>query len=77
MEAATTSALGGSLGIALGYLVSLGINQILPLFTASLGVEMSVSPSFDAAAVAFIILGGHRRAVRRSARQTRCTAQSH
>ena len=58
VEAATTSALGGSLGIALGYLVSLGINQILPLFTASLGVEMSVSPSFDAAAVAFMISVG-------------------
>jgi len=58
VEAATTSALGGSLGIALGYLMSLGINQILPLFTASLGVDMSVSPSFDAAAVAFVISVG-------------------
>ena len=56
VEAATTSALGGALGIALGYIVSMGANKVLPMFTN--GTTVTVSPSFNSIAVAFGISVG-------------------
>ncbi len=56
VEAATTSALGGVLGIALGYLVSMAANRILPMLAS--GVDVTVSPSFNSIAVAFGISVG-------------------
>ena len=50
-EAATTSALGGTLGIVLGYIVSAIANQVLPMFTD--GMDITVSPSFNSIAAAF------------------------
>ena len=54
VEAATTSALGGALGIALGYIVSMGANKVLP----TSGTTVTVSPSFNSIAVAFGISVG-------------------
>ena len=51
VEAATTSALGGVLGIVLGYIVSMAANHILPMISSSIAV--TVSPSFNSIAVAF------------------------
>ena len=56
VEAATTSALGGALGIVLGYLVSMAANRILPMVTE--GTNITVSPSFNSIAVAFGISVG-------------------
>ena len=56
VEAATTSALGGVLGIALGYIVSMVANRLLPMFTS--GTTVTVSPSFNSIAVAFGISVG-------------------
>ena len=56
VEAATTSALGGVLGIALGYAVSMAANKLLPMFTS--GTDITVSPSFNSIAVAFGISVG-------------------
>jgi len=50
-EAATTSALGGTLGIILGYIVSAAANQVLPMLTD--GMDVTVSPSFNSIAAAF------------------------
>ena len=55
-EAATTSALGGVLGIGLGYLLSALANKILPLVMSDM--EMTVSPSLGSVAVAFGISVG-------------------
>ena len=55
-EAATTSALGGVLGIGLGYLLSAFANRILPLVMSDM--EMTVSPSLGSVAVAFGISVG-------------------
>ena len=55
-EAATTSALGGVLGIGLGYLFSALANRILPLVMSDM--EMTVSPSLGSVAVAFGISVG-------------------
>ena len=55
-EAATTSALGGVLGIGLGYLFSALATKLLPLVIT--GMEMSVVPSLDSVAVAFGISVG-------------------
>ena len=51
VEAATTSALGGVLGIVLGYIVSMAANHILPMISSS--IDVTVSPSFNSIAVAF------------------------
>ena len=56
VEAATTSALGGILGIALGYVVSMVANRILPMLAS--GTDITVSPSFNSIAVAFGISVG-------------------
>ena len=56
VEAATTSALGGVLGIALGYAVSMAANRLLPMLTS--GTDVTVSPSFNSIAVAFGISVG-------------------
>ena len=56
VEAATTSALGGVLGIALGYIVSMAANKLLPMLAS--GVDVTVSPSFNSIAVAFGISVG-------------------
>ena len=56
VEAATTSALGGFLGIVLGYVVSMAANRILPMVAS--GVDVTVSPSFNSIAVAFGISVG-------------------
>ena len=56
VEAATTSALGGVLGIALGYVVSMAANRILPMFMSD--INITVSPSFNSIAVAFGISVG-------------------
>ena len=47
---------GGALGIALGYIVSMGANKVLPMFTS--GTTVTVSPSFNSIAVAFGISVG-------------------
>ncbi len=51
VEAATTSALGGVLGIVLGYIVSMAANHILPMVSSD--IDVTVSPSFNSIAVAF------------------------
>ena len=51
IEAATTSALGGLVGIALGYLVSAIANQILPMVLTDM--ELTVSPSLSSVVIAF------------------------
>ena len=51
-EAATTSALGGTLGIILGYIVSAIANQILPMFMTD-GMNVTVSPSLNSIVAAF------------------------
>ena len=56
VEAATTSALGGALGIALGYVVSMAANRVLPMLAS--GTDITVSPSFNSIAVAFGISVG-------------------
>ena len=56
VEAATTSALGGALGIALGYVVSMAANKVLPMLAS--GTDITVSPSFNSIAVAFGISVG-------------------
>ena len=55
-EAATTSALGGVLGIGLGYLFSALATKLLSLVIT--GMEMLVVPSLDSVAVAFGISVG-------------------
>ena len=56
VEAGVTSALGGCLGIVLGYVVSMAANHILPMVAS--GVDVTVSPSFNSIAVAFGISVG-------------------
>ena len=56
VEAATTSALGGVLGIVLGYIVSMAANRILPMISSS--IDVTVSPSFNSIVVAFGISAG-------------------
>ena len=55
-EAATTSALGGALGIVLGYIVSAAANRVLPLLMSD--TSITVSPSFNSIVVAFGISAG-------------------
>ena len=52
-EAAATSALGGVLGIGLGYLLSAVANHILPMVLTDM--TLTVSPSIGSVAVAFSI----------------------
>ena len=56
VEAATTSALGGVLGIALGYVISQAANRVLPMFMN--GTDITVIPSFNSIVVAFGISVG-------------------
>ena len=56
VEAATTSALGGVLGIALGYVMSMVANRVLPMFMTD--TTVTVSPSFNSIVVAFGISVG-------------------
>ena len=56
IEAALTSALGGVIGIGLGYLVSMAANQILPLILTDM--ELTVSPSLGSVGIAFGISVG-------------------
>ena len=56
VEAAPTSALGGVLGIVLGYIVSMAANRVLPMISSS--IDVTVSPSFNSIAVAFGISVG-------------------
>ena len=53
-EAATTSALGGLIGILLGYLISAGVNQIMTITKAG----MTIQPSVGSMIVAFGISVG-------------------
>ncbi len=55
-EAATTSALGGVLGIGLGYLLSAVANRILPMVLTDM--TLTVSPSLGSVVVAFSISVG-------------------
>ena len=55
-EAATTSALGGLLGIALGYLFSALANRVIPLLVSDM--ELTVAPSMTSVLVAFGISVG-------------------
>ena len=55
-EAAATSALGGVLGIGLGYLLSAVANRILPMVLTDM--TLTVSPSLDSVVVAFSISVG-------------------
>ena len=55
-EAAATSALGGVLGIGLGYLLSAVANRILPMILTDM--TLTVSPSLGSVAVAFGISVG-------------------
>ena len=56
IEAAATSALGGVLGIGLGYLLSAAANRILPMVLTDM--TLTVSPSIGSVAVAFSISVG-------------------
>ena len=56
VEAGTTSALGGLLGIGLGYLVSAAANALLPMLLTDM--ELTVSPSAGSVAMAFGISVG-------------------
>ena len=56
VEAATTSALGGVLGIVLGYIVSMAANRSLPMISSD--IDVTVSPSFNSIVVAFGISVG-------------------
>ena len=51
VEAATTSALGGVLGIVLGYIVSMAANHVLPMISSD--IDVTVSPSFNSIVAAF------------------------
>ena len=53
VEAATTSALGGTLGIAIGYLISTALNMVLPILVSDM--NLSVQPSLSSILVAFSI----------------------
>lgn len=55
-EAATTSSLGGALGIGLGYLLSAVANKIIPMVMTDM--EMTVTPSLTSVVVAFGISVG-------------------
>ena len=55
-EAAATSALGGVLGIGLGYLLSAAANRILPMVLTDM--TLTVSPSLGSVVVAFSISVG-------------------
>ena len=55
-EAAATSAMGGSVGILLGYVLSAVANRVLPLLVGDMG--LTVSPSLSSVAVAFGISAG-------------------
>ena len=55
-EAAVTSALGGVIGIAMGYLLSALANQVLPLVLSDM--ELTVAPSMTSVLVAFGISVG-------------------
>ena len=55
-EAAATSALGGALGIGLGYLLSAVANRILPMVLTDM--TLTVSPSLGSVVVAFSISVG-------------------
>ena len=50
IEASMTSALGGVIGIVLGYLVSAAANQVLPLLLTDMDLTISPSPSSVAVA---------------------------
>ena len=56
IEASMTSALGGVIGIVLGYLVSAAANQVLPLPLTDM--DLTISPSPSSVAVAFGISAG-------------------
>ena len=56
IEASMTSALGGVIGIVLGYLVSAAANQVLPLLLTDM--DLTISPSLSSVAVAFGISVG-------------------
>ena len=56
VEAATTSALGGTLGIAIGYLISTALNMVLPMLVSDM--NLSVQPSLSSILVAFSISVG-------------------
>ena len=56
IEASMTSALGGVIGIVLGYLVSAATNQVLPLPLTDM--DLTISPSPSSVAVAFGISAG-------------------
>lgn len=56
VEAATTSALGGTLGIAIGYLISTALNMVLPILVSDM--NLSVQPSISSILVAFSISVG-------------------
>ncbi|GJN65572.1 ABC transporter permease [Faecalibacterium gallinarum] len=56
VEAATTSALGGTLGIGIGYLISTVLNVFLPM--AIPDMNLSVQPSLSSILVAFSISVG-------------------
>ena len=56
IEASMTSALGGVIGIVLGYLVSAAANQVLPLLLTDM--DLTISPSLTSVAVAFGISVG-------------------
>ena len=56
IEASMTSALGGVIGIVLGYLVSAAANQVLPLLLTEM--DLTISPSPSSVAVAFGISAG-------------------
>ena len=56
IEASMTSALGGVIGIVLGYLVSAAANQVLPLLLTDM--DLTISPSPSSVAVAFGISVG-------------------
>ena len=66
-EAATTSALGGLIGIVLGYGVSAAASPLVAALMGDTNMSISPSPRFGGGGVRGV--GGHRRSVRLPARQ--------
>ena len=75
VEAGTTSALGGFIGIVLGYGLSAAATAVVPLVAP--GQSVAHQPRHHRRAGFLRYFGGHRRGVRLPAGPPRCPAQPH